>query len=229
MLSLPKLDALSWRRRCLATMVVGVSVVTFGAASSRSQTISPGSGTAGTAPAAAPFPAFDVRSLDGGGNNLAHPTWGQSGTAYSRVGTAHYGDGVSTLVAGVAPRYTSNRVFNDLGQNVFSERNLSQWGWTWGQFMDHVFGLAAAGNEQANIPFSAGDPPERFTSDTGNIAFTRDASAPGTGTSPANPRQQVNTLSSTRSTSTGARARGSSGCAKARSTETCRTTAQSCS
>ena len=196
MRSVPKLGALSWRRRGLLTLLVGLAVATFCAAPSRSQTVTQGAGAPDTSSAAAPFPTFDPRSLDGGGNNLAHPTWGQSGTAYSRVGTAHYADGVSVPVAGVPPRYTSNRVFNDLGQNVFSERNLSQWGWTWGQFMDHVFGLAAAGTEQANIPFDAGDPLERFTSDTGNIAFTRDASAPATGTSPANPRQQVNTLSS---------------------------------
>ena len=196
MRSVPKFGALSWRRRGLLTLLVGLAVATFCAAPSGSQTVTQGAGAPDTSSAAAPFPTFDPRSLDGGGNNLAHPTWGQSGTAYSRVGTAHYADGVSVPVAGVPPRYTSNRVFNDLGQNVFSERNLSQWGWTWGQFMDHVFGLAAAGNEQANIPFDAGDPLERFTSDTGNIAFTRDASAPATGTSPANPRQQVNTLSS---------------------------------
>jgi len=177
MRSVPKFGALSWRRRGLLTLLVGLAVATFCAAPSRSQTVTQGAGAPDTSSAAAPFPAFAPRSLDGGGNNLAHPTWGQSGTAYSRVGTAHYADGVSVPVAGVPPRYTSNRVFNDLGQNVFSERNLSQWGWTWGQFMDHVFGLAAAGNEQANIPFDAGDPLERFTSDTGNIAFTRDASA----------------------------------------------------
>ena len=144
---------------------------------------------------AAPFPAFEARSLNGAGNNLGHPSWGQAGTPYSRVGSAHYGDGKNTLVAGVPPRYTSNRVFNDLGQDVFSERNLSQWAWTWGQFMDHVFGLAAAGNEQANIAFSPSDPLESFSSDF-DVSFRRDAPAPGTGKSVRNPREQVNTLSS---------------------------------
>jgi hypothetical protein len=196
MVSVPKLNALAWRRRGLATMVVGVALGIVGAAPAQSQSVSPPCGTPDAAATAPAFPAFEARSLDGCGNNRAHPTWGQAGRPYSRVGTAHYGDGVSTLVAGVPPRYTSNRVFNDLGQNVFSERNLSQWAWTWGQFMDHVFGLAAGGNEQANIPFNAGDPLERFTSDTGSIALTRDAPAGGSGTSAGNPRQQVNTLSS---------------------------------
>src|SRR5215510_2504895 len=31
---------------------------------------------------------FEIRSLDGTGNNVANPTWGQAGTAYSRVAAA---------------------------------------------------------------------------------------------------------------------------------------------
>ena len=56
------------------------------------------------------------------------------------------------------PRYVSNRIFNDLGQNLFSERDVSQFGWVWGQFIDHVFGLAQGGTTAANIPTSATDP-----------------------------------------------------------------------
>lgn len=139
--------------------------------------------------------AAENRSLDGGNNNIAHPTWGQVDTIYSRVGRASYGDGKSSLLGGPpkGARYTSNRVFNDTGQNLFSERNVSQWGWTWGQFMDHTFGLARGGGEPAAIPFQS-NPLESFTNDLGSISFTRDAAAPGTGTS--NPRQHINTLSS---------------------------------
>src|SRR2546429_113770 len=79
-------------------------------------------------------------------------TWGQVGTNYTRVGRANYADGKNTQAGGPNPRYTSNRVFNDVGQNIFSERNVSQWGWTWGQFMDHVFGLAQDGTESTPIP-----------------------------------------------------------------------------
>src|SRR6266536_3994186 len=137
---------------------------------------------------------FEVQSLDGSGNNQAHPSWGKAGTNYARVAAANYADGLSRPVTGPNARYVSNRVFNDRGQNIFSEHRVTQWGWTWGQFLDHTFGLAASGTEKADIPFNASDPLERFTDTLGVIPFTRDQAASGTGVS--NPRQQINTVSS---------------------------------
>jgi hypothetical protein len=146
-----------------------------------------------TAPAAA---AFEPRSLDGSGNNVAHPEWGRAGVPYVRVAPARYGDGIASQARGPSPRYVSNRVFNDVNQNVFSERGVSQWVWTWGQFVDHNIGLAQDGPERAPIPFDSSDALERFRNDLGVTAFRRDAAAPGTGTAPGNPRQHVNTASS---------------------------------
>ncbi|GAB3825824.1 hypothetical protein GCM10027610_006310 [Dactylosporangium cerinum] len=138
--------------------------------------------------------SFEVESLDGSRNNLARPTQGQVGTAYSRVAAARYADGRSQPVAGPNSRQVSNRVFNDTHQNLFSEHRVTQWGWTWGQFLDHTFGLAAGGTETANIAFNAADPLETFSNTLGVIPFTRDVAAAGTGVT--NPRQQVNTVSS---------------------------------
>ena len=146
------------------------------------------------APPAEAAVTFPVESLNGSGNNAANPTWGQAGTAYSRVAPARYADGRSAPVAGPNSRSVSNRIFNDANQNIFSENRVSQWGWTWGQFLDHTFGLAAAGTETANIPFNAADPMESFTDTLGVIPFTRDAAAPGTGTT--NARQATNTINS---------------------------------
>jgi hypothetical protein len=137
---------------------------------------------------------FEVQSLDGGGNNVANPNWGQVGTPYSRVAPARYADGHSALAAGPNSRFISNRVFNDVNQNVFSEDRVSQWGWTWGQFLDHTFGLAQGGGETANIPFNSSDPLESFTDTLGVVPFTRDAAAPGTGVN--NPREAINTVNS---------------------------------
>jgi len=137
---------------------------------------------------------FPIESLDGSGNNVANPTWGQAGTAYSRVLPARYADGRSQPVSGPNTRMISNRLFNDDFQNIFSEGRISQWGWTWGQFLDHTFGLAQGGTETANIPFNSGDPLESFTDTLGTIPFTRDAAAPGTGTT--NARQTINTVNS---------------------------------
>jgi hypothetical protein len=143
------------------------------------------------AQAAVPFP---VENLNGAGNNVANPTWGQAGTPYSRVAAPRYADGRSAPVNGVNSRNTSNRIFNDANQNIFSENRVSQWGWTWGQFLDHTFGLAAAGTETANIPFNAADPQETFSDTLGVIPFTRDAATPGTGVT--NARQATNTVNS---------------------------------
>jgi len=98
------------------------------------------------------------------------------------------------MVAGPNPRYISNRVFNSLGVDVFSERNVSQWGWVWGQFLDHTFGLAATGTADASIAFDAQDPLESFRNKLGSIPLTRDAAMPGTGGS--TPRMQINTVNS---------------------------------
>jgi peroxidase len=138
---------------------------------------------------------FEVRSLDGSGNNTRHPAWGRAGTPYLRFAPAAYEDGVAGMVSGPDPRFVSNRVFNDLGQNIFSSRGLSQWVWVWGQFLDHTFGLRQTqGGEEAPLPFDASDPLESFTNDFGQIAFERTPAAPGTGKD--SPRQQINTVSS---------------------------------
>ncbi|MFL6145254.1 MAG: peroxidase family protein [Labedaea sp.] len=144
----------------------------------------------GSATAAVPFA---IQSLDGSGNNAANPAWGQSGRPYARVAAARYADGRSQPVAGPNARMISNRVFSDVAQNIFSSRQLDAWGWTWGQFLDHTFGLRQSGTENENIPFNAADPLEQFRNDLGTIAMQRSAAASGTGAT--NPRQQINTES----------------------------------
>src|SRR5437588_127130 len=135
------------------------------------------------------------RTLDGSGNNLRHAAWGAAGTTYPRIAPPEYADGISSMVGGPSPRYVSNRIFNDLGQNLFSENDVTQWGWAWAQFVDHDIGLAdERPGEDAPIAFRAADPLERFTNDFGLIGFSRTPAAPGTGIT--SPRQQLNTVSS---------------------------------
>jgi hypothetical protein len=135
-----------------------------------------------------------VASLDGTGNNVLHPAWGGVNTPYARIAAPAYADGVGAMVEGPAPRYVSNRVFNDIGQNLFSENGVTQWGFAWGQFLDHTFGLRLSGQEDAPIPFDSGDAIEEFTDEIGSMSFERSAVAPGTGV--ITPRQQINTVSS---------------------------------
>ena len=138
-----------------------------------------------------------LRTLDGSANNAAHPTWGQAGSLYLRLGPTSYADGVGAVPTGLPDiRNLSNRIFNDVGQNLFSENGVTQWGWAWGQFMDHDLGLRdeSTGDGPA-LPFTASDPLEQFHDDLGVIDFSRTRPAPGTGIAGV-PRQHVNTLSS---------------------------------
>jgi hypothetical protein len=137
----------------------------------------------------------ELRSLDGSGNNAIHLDWGKAGTPYLRVTPAAYPDGLGSMVGGPSVRYVSNRTFNDRAQNIFSENGISQWGWLWGQFMDHTFGLRdETPGENAAIAFDPADPLEDFTNDFGAIGFARTPAAPGTGVTTK--RQQINTVSS---------------------------------
>ena len=142
-----------------------------------------------------PPQSLQARSLDGGGNNKFRSEWGQAGTQYARVGRPNYANGVSQPVSGPPTRSVSNRIFNDVGQNLFSENGVSQWGWAWGQFLDHDFGLRDETPAEAGpIAFDEADPFEDFTNEFGSISFARTPAAPGTGLT--SPRQQINTISS---------------------------------
>jgi hypothetical protein len=136
-----------------------------------------------------------TRSLDGSGNNLRHPTWGKARTVYPRVAQAGYADGIARMADGPPARYISNRIFNDVGQNLFSENDITQWGWVWGQFLDHDFDLRdETRGEAAVIAYDRGDPLEAYANDLGGMSFWRTRAASGTGRTTT--RQQVNVLSS---------------------------------
>ena len=139
--------------------------------------------------------AAQFRTLSGDGNNVDHPGWGAEDKPYRRIAGVSYTDGIKKMVPLPPARYISNRVFKDVGQNIFSENDVSQWGWVWGQFLDHTFGLRnEKPGEKVPIPFDSKDPLERFRNDLGEIDFTRTPAAPGTGVT--SPRQEINTVPS---------------------------------
>lgn len=144
-----------------------------------------------------PSRATDLPSLDGSGNNREHPLRGAAGTPYLRLGAANYADGLGQPVEGPHARYVSNRVFADGAQNLFSENGVTQWAWTWGQFVDHTIAQRAPGAEPLLTAFDANDPLERFAHDDGVLRATRSGAASGTGVPGANaPREQTNVNSS---------------------------------
>ncbi len=171
---------IAWTHRLAAGAIAALTGLALGATGAAAQT---------------PASLLVIRSIDGASNNLQHAPWGQAGQAYRRVAPANYADGKGQQVTPVKPdRYVSNRVFNDIGQNLFSEQGLSQWGWLWGQFIDHDLGLRVeSGTESSPLPFDPNDPLELFTNDLGALGFTR---TPAMTPSSTTTRQQKNTITS---------------------------------
>ena len=96
---------------------------------------------------------FAFYSVDGTGNNIAHPTWGAAGTTLMRLAPAKYGDGISTPAG--ASRPSARVVSNALSAQTADEENarhMSDFVYVWGQFLDHdidpFMKAAASGNAQ---------------------------------------------------------------------------------
>jgi hypothetical protein len=137
---------------------------------------------------------FEAQSLSGVNNNPFSSNAGAANTRYLRIGNARYADGRSQPVTGPNARAVSNRIFNDINVNVFSDRGVTQWGNVWGQFVDHNVGHRDEAGTVANIPFNAADPMEAFRNTLGVVPFNRSVAAPGTGVN--NARQHLNTENS---------------------------------
>lgn len=144
-------------------------------------------------------PSSSVESIDGTGNNVLNPNWGSAGTDLLRISAAAYADGISALSL---PQDPSARVLSDLlnnqadpnnpGQdlNTVDQQNLSDFGYAFGQFIDHDLDLTpASSGELLQILADPNDP-----SQMGNQTFERSSFDPNTGTSTSNPRQQVNAV-----------------------------------
>ncbi len=134
-----------------------------------------------------------VRSIDGTGNNLAHPTWGSTGVELLRRAPTTYADGLSAPSAGRPnPREISNAVVDQGTDDVFSRRGLAAMAYVWGQFIDHDLDLtvSASPSQSFNITVPAGD---AYFTPGSSMPVRRSAYNPATGTT--NARQQVNSLS----------------------------------
>jgi hypothetical protein len=109
-------------------------------------------------PAVVTAPA--IRSIDGSGNNLAHASWGQTGTDYIRIAAAAYGDGVSSPAGADRPsaRVISNGIHDQQGESVVNDRMMSAMVYAWGQFIDHDLDLTVSGTtESLPIAVPTGD------------------------------------------------------------------------
>ncbi|MEM1171446.1 MAG: peroxidase family protein [Cyanobacteria bacterium P01_H01_bin.35] len=136
----------------------------------------------------------EFRTIDGSNNNPYNIEYGQTGENLLRLTPANYADGIQELANGPEPRVISNVVFNQ-SESILNNRNLSDYVWLWGQFLDHDVTLSelqsGPGAERINIVIPDGD--TNFTPGS-FIPVTRSLFDETTGTDPSNPREQFNEI-----------------------------------
>lgn len=141
-------------------------------------------------------PASSVPALDGKGNNQSHPTWGSAGVDLMRMAPAAYGDSVSTPAG--ASRPSARLVSNSLCELTTTEpnnRNLSDWIYGWGQFLDHDIGLTSSGDAALDITVPTGDPYfDPKATGSALIYFTRSIYDSATGTNTDNVQKRSVTI-----------------------------------
>ncbi|MEN9469124.1 MAG: hypothetical protein RL630_857 [Verrucomicrobiota bacterium] len=98
-------------------------------------------------------------SLDGKLNNPGQSTWGVAGVNLMRFAPAAYADGLSTPAGRNRPnaRLISNTLC-DSSTSSPNKRNLSDWIYGWGQFLDHDLDLTTSGDTAFDIAVPTGDP-----------------------------------------------------------------------
>jgi hypothetical protein len=147
-----------------------------------------------------------VRPIDEVGNNVDNPNFGAAGTDLIRLSAVAYADLISkpslpnkspTFVP--SPRTVSNILDiqadpNNPSQdlNTVDQNGLSDFGYSFGQFLDHDMDLTLDGGPAFNIPKDPNQPNDPI----GSLLFTRSQTDPATGTSTSNPLQQVNSNTS---------------------------------
>jgi len=137
------------------------------------------------------------RPIDCVGINPDHPTWGTTNDTLIIQTTLAYSDGISEP-AGLNrrnPRAISNAIFVQEGL-INDQKNLSDYTFVWGQFMDHDITLVLDDeHETANVQvprFDAWMDPDG--SGHAIIPILRSLPAEGTGTSKDNPRKFANAI-----------------------------------
>ena len=137
-------------------------------------------------------------SVDGTGNNVAQMEWGSTQENLLRLAKAEYGDGISTPngTDRPSPRAISNAIADQSDKDIVTDRNMAAFTYVWGQFIDHDIGLTPTGStEKMRIVVPTGDPffdPNSIGTKT--MSTSRSIFDSKSGTSVANPREQINTI-----------------------------------
>lgn len=127
-----------------------------------------------------PVRAGSFRSIDGSGNNIANPTWGETDTELLRLVPPAYEDGLSVPRGGDPSSLPSARAISNAvsaqSDLIPNSVHASDWLWQWGQFLDHDLDLTEAANppDPFNIPVPQGDPFfDPFNTGTQEIGLNR--------------------------------------------------------
>jgi len=132
----------------------------------------------GRRPPTPPKPAgITYCSLDGSGNNLSNTGLNALGADFSRLGPAHFSDGISTLRTDLPNARTISNLVVDGNGATPNKEGLSGMMYAWGQFIDHDINLTLSdGVNHIDITVPSGDPVL-----TGSISMTRSVIDPLTG------------------------------------------------
>jgi len=141
----------------------------------------------------------DIRSLDGTGNNLAHPNWGSAEQQYLRFSQAAYADGASSPSGADRPsaRAVSNAFSTgpDDEEGIPNDRDFSAFVYAWGQFIDHDINLTDTASPKESFPISVPSGDAWFdptSTGTMTIPISRSVYDPATGVN--SPREQINSI-----------------------------------
>ena len=113
-----------------------------------------------------------------------------------RFASAAYGDSLATPAGANRPsaRFISNTV-SDQTADLRNARNLSDWIYGWGQFVDHDLDLTTTGDVAFDISVPAGDPFfDPANTGTALIYLSRSTYDTATGTAVPNVQQQTYTI-----------------------------------
>ncbi len=137
---------------------------------------------------------MNFRTIDGSNNNLDNVEYGQTGENLLRLTPAEYADGIQQLADGPNPRVISNTVFNQ-SESILNNRNLSDYTWLWGQFLDHDITLSELQSGETAETINIFIPEDDTTFTPGSfIPVTRSLFDETTVTSTDNPREQFNEI-----------------------------------
>lgn len=132
----------------------------------------------------------EFQSFDGANNSKFDPVAGSNGATLLRVTDVAYSDGISEMAGTnrMNPRQISNIIFAQ-SQSIADDKNLSDYTWVFGQFVDHDITLVENSIEDISINVGPGD---QFFAENSKIHMSRSIAAEGTGTSIDNPREHTN-------------------------------------